>query len=449
MTGRLTAPLVLASLAVTAILASGCVFVVDHGPDQDATFHYQSNRLNRRFEVWGTGPVTFTDDDRGVARIAPDGFLHIEERRSFRTRRVTVEPDPDGGVQITHTVNGRAQPDDADGRAELAQLFLQTMRRTGIGAQARVGRLLAAGGVDRVFEELAAIESGRAVSQYLTAVLAQGALTTADLEEAADLAARRIDSSGTRADFLIETMSYFLPGGAQEAYFDAVDSMSSSDGRARVLLAVFDHDGLDTATTVTALRSTERIASNGSKTRVLMAAVDHYRADTAVRDAFFGAVDSISSSGDHARALVALVGRGNLDATSMVSLTRSVRTISSSGEKARVLMAAAPGFVNDPAPRDAFFGAAGTISSSGDHARVLIGLLASADLDDASLRLLLRSVGAISSSGERARVLVAAADQARRSPDLREVYRDVADSISSSDERRRALAALRRGDSEV
>ena len=32
MTGRLTAPLVLASLAVTAILASGCVFVVDQGP---------------------------------------------------------------------------------------------------------------------------------------------------------------------------------------------------------------------------------------------------------------------------------------------------------------------------------------------------------------------------------------------------------------------------------
>ncbi len=272
MTGRLTAPLVLGSLAVTAILASGCVFVVDQGPDQDATVHYHSNRLNRRFEVWGTGPVTFTDDDRGVARITPDGFFHIEERRSFRTRRVTVEPDPDGGVQITHTVNGRTQSDDADGREELAQLFLQTIRRTGIGAQARVGRLLAAGGGDRVFEEIAAIESNRAVSQYFTAVLAQGALTSADLEEAADLAARRIDSSGTRADFLIETMSYFLPGRAQEAFFDAVDSMSSSDGRARVLAA----------------------------------AADQARRSPDLREAYRDVVDSISSSDERRRAIAAL-----------------------------------------------------------------------------------------------------------------------------------------------
>jgi hypothetical protein len=521
MTGRLSAPLAVVSLVSSAILASGCVFVVDRGPDQDATFHYHSSHLNRRFEVWGAGQVTFADDDRGVAHIAPGGFLHVEERRGFRTRRVRVAPEAGGRVRLTHTVNGRDQPDDADARQELARIFLQAIRRTGIGAEARVGRLLAAGGVDRVFADLAAFESSTAVSRYLTALLAQGTLTTANLIETADQATIRIGSSGTRASFLIEAMPYFPPGDAQEAYFEAVDSMHSSgsrarvlhaildlepdratigyvlrsarslgssqtaarvlvavaaryddpaegaegavppaffetvdsirssESRARVLLRVVDRDELDVSTIVAVLRSTSRITSNGSKTRVLMAAVDHYRVDPAVRDGFFDAVDSITSSGDHARALVAFVDGGHLDGPAMLSLTRSVDTISSSGAKARVLVAAAPAFMNEPAPRDAFLDAAETISSSGEHARVLVSLLSSARLDDASLSAVIRSVGAMSSSGEQARVLIAAAEQARRSADLRAAYIEAAKRIRSDGERRRVLAALSPRESEV
>jgi hypothetical protein len=524
MTGRLSAPLAVVSLVSSAILASGCVFVVDRGPDQDATFHYHSSHLNRRFEVWGAGQVTFADDDRGVAHIAPGGFLHVEERRGFRTRRVRVAPGADGRVRLTHTVNGRDQPDDADARQELARIFLQAIRRTGIGAEARVGRLLAAGGVDRVFEDLAAFESSSAVSRYLTALLAQGTLTTAKLIETADQATTRIGSSGTRASFLIEAMPYFPSGDPQRAYFEAVDSIHSSGSRARVLHAildlepdratvghvlrsarsldssqttarvliavaaryddpregaedaedgvppaffeavdsirssesrarvlrrVLDRDELDASTIVAVLRSTSRITSNGSKTRVLMAAVDHYRVDPAVRDGFFDAVDSITSSGDHARALVAFVDGRHLDGPAMLSLTRSVDTISSNGAKARVLVAAAPAFMNEPAPRDAFLDAVETISSSGEHARVLVSLLSSARLDDASLSAVIRSVGAISSSGEQARVLVAASDQARRSADLRAAYIEAAKRIRSDSERRRVLAALAPRESEA
>lgn len=521
MTGRLSAPLVVVSLVASAILASGCAFVVDRGPDEDATFHYHSSHLTRRFEVWGAGQVVFADDDRGVARIAPGGFLHVEERRGFRTRRVRVEPATDGGVRVTHTVNGRDQPDDADARDELSRLLLQAIRRTGIGAEARVGRLLAAGGPERVFEDLAAFESSAAVSRYLTALLAQGALTTAHLTEAADQATTRIRSSGTRASFLVDALPYFLSGGAREAYFDAVDSIHSSgsrarvlhavldlepdettighvlrsarslgssqtaarvlvavaarfdepaDGaaggvppaffdavdsirssqsRARVLLRVLDREELDAATTVAALRSTTRITSNGSKARVLMAAVDHYRVDPDIRDSFFDAVDSITTSGDHARALVAFVDGGHLDEPAMMSLARSVDTISSSGAKARVLIAAAPAFMNDPAPRDAFLSAVETISSSGEHARVLLSLLSSARLDEASLAAVIRSVGTMSSSGKQARVLVAASGQAGRSADLRAAYIEAARGIRSDGQRRRVLAALSLRESEV
>ena len=98
---RTTSLTTICLVALAAFLSSACVLVVDHGPDRDAQFHFSSRGLADRFEVWVDGSVTFSDDDTSVARIAPGGFLHIEERLAFRTRRVTVEPAPSGGVQVT------------------------------------------------------------------------------------------------------------------------------------------------------------------------------------------------------------------------------------------------------------------------------------------------------------------------------------------------------------
>ena len=185
---RTTSMVTICQVALAASLSSACVFVVDHGPDRDAQFHYSSRGIADRFEVWVDGDVTFSDDDRTVARIAAGGFLHVEERLGFRTRRVTVEPSSGGGVQVIHTVNGRSQPDDEESHDELARLFLRVIRLTAIGAEPRVDRLLAERGVDGVLDELAHIEGSRANSRYLTALLQQGTLDAAELAEVADRA---------------------------------------------------------------------------------------------------------------------------------------------------------------------------------------------------------------------------------------------------------------------
>jgi hypothetical protein len=215
-------------IALVGSLASGCVLVVDRGVDRETDYHYASTDVVRRFEVWGAGDVDFTADDRAVARIAPGGFLHIEERRSFRTRRVTVEPGAGGAVQITHTVNGRAQPDDAESREELARLFLRVIRRMGVGAEQRVGRILAQAGVEGVFDELDHLEGSRVNSRYLTQLLRSGDLDVAARARVADHARRQIASSGTRAGFLLAALPFYLTEDvAQDAYFNAVTSISA------------------------------------------------------------------------------------------------------------------------------------------------------------------------------------------------------------------------------
>ena len=355
---------------------------------------------------------------------------------------MTVEPGPGEAVQVTHTVNGRNQLNDPTSREELARLFLRVIRRTAFGAEQRVGRILAQVGVDGVFEELAHLDGSSSSDRYLTELLRQGDLDVAGLVRVAELARRRIPSSATRARFLIASLPYYLTkDAAQDAYFSAVTSISSSGSHARVLTSLLD-ERPDPRTLARLLRSARSISSGGNKSHVLVSAVSHYEADNDVRETFFEAADSISSSGDHARVLLALLDRGDLDLSSTVSLLRSAGRISSSGSRARVLMAAARGFMNDPAPRDAFLNAAASIPSSGDHARVLVTLLSTATLDDAALVEVLKSVPGIASSGSQARMLIAAAQRVRGNGELLAVYVEVARGISSTDERRRVLAAV-------
>ena len=446
MVTRRPAPLVLLCLlgALAASLTSACVLVVDHGVERDAEFHFSSGGVGGRFEVWRAGEVTFTADDTAVAGITPGGFLRVDERRAFRTRRVLVEPGPTGAVTVSHTVNGRDQPDDATGREELARLFLRVIRSTAIGADQRVRRILARTGVDGVLDELDYVEGSASNSRYLTALLRLGDLDVPGLIRVADQARWRISSCGTRARFLIAATPYYLgQNAAQDAYFSAASSISSSISHERVLSSVLERNP-DRRTMVRLLRSARSMSSAGTKSRVLVAAASRYENDDDIREAFFEAVDSIASSNNHERVLLALLDRGELDRTSAVSLLHSATRISSGGSKARVLSAAAAHYSNDPDIRDAFFEAVDSIASPSNQARALLALLDQGELDQSSTVSLLRSAGRISSSSSLAQVLDVAARSFMNDPAPRDAFLRAAASISSSGDHARVLVNLLR-----
>ena len=429
-------------LALAASLTSACMLVVDHDLDRLSEFHFRTDGLGGRFEVWRAGEVTFTADDTAVAAITPGGFLRVDERRAFRTRRVFVEPGPTGVLTVSHTVNGRDQPDDARSREELADLFLRVIRSTAVGADQRVRRILARAGVDGVLDELDYVEGSTASSRYLTALLRLGSLDVPELIRVADQARWRISSSGTRASFLVAATPYFLSqDAAQDAYFSAASSLASSSNHQRVLSNVLERSP-DRRTIVRLLRSARSISSSGNKSRVLVTAASRYENDDDLREAFFAAVDSMASSDNQTRVLLALLDRGPLDRVSAVSLLQSTTRISSSSSKAQVLSAVAADYSNDPDLREAYFAAVDSITSSDNRARALVALLDQGELDQASMVSLLRSAESISSSSALARVLDVAGQSFLNAPAPRDAFLRATASISSSGDRARVLVKL-------
>ena len=424
------------------LLATGCVLVVESGPDRPADYHYRSGDVVRRFEVWADGPIAFTPNDAAVASIGPGGFLYIEERRAFRTRRVRVEPTGAGRLEITHTVNGRDQGDGADSREALAAVFGRVARQTTIGVEARVARLLSAGGANAVLDAVEQVDGSRVVSRYLRELLGQTRLSHADLRRVAALADQRIPSSGARAAFLIDAWpSYAAQEPALDGYFEAVGGIPSGASRARVLAELLEDD-LTPALLRQVLAAAAEVPSAGATARVLVLAVPHYVPDAPVREAFFEAVDAVPSGGERARVLMTLIGAGAPDVATLASLLRSAARIPGNESKTQVLVAATRHYRNDPAIRDAFFPAVRAIASSAGQSRVLVALLDREDVDGDTYRAVILTAGEISSNGEKTRVLLAAADRVRGNPELLAVYEEVARTLASREERRRALAAM-------
>jgi len=406
--------------------------------------HHQFTWIDgdERLEVDIRGDVVFTEDDAGVARISPGGYIKIEERRQGVRRTLDVRPGAGGTLRYTYHVDGRERSFHNESREFAAALFLRIIRNTGVGAEQRVARILRQDGVDGVFAEVAHIESSSAARRYLTALLEQGRLNTAQLQRMARVVVQQVASSGMRARFLQQAAAYYLADArTYAAYFDAVNTIPSPGDHARVLTHVLEEHPPDRAALVRLLQSARKIESSGVKSRVLIAAAPRYDNIADVRDAFFDAVNTIPSPGDHARALSALLENAALDQASVTALFQSAKAIESSGVKARLLSVAAPHFVNEAGQRTAFFDAVGTIPSPGDHALVLQALLQE-DLDKASLRALLASARQIESSGVKARVLVEAAPLVASDDDLVAAYLEAADTIPSPGDHSRALSAL-------
>ena len=409
----------------------------------DGDVHYKWMDGDDLLDVRIEGDVWFTDDDGAVERLSRGGHLKIEQKKGGTKRTLEVRPASDGTVRYTYKVDGRKYDYDATTRDEVADLILAVIRETGMGADRRVARILEREGVEGVFEEIDHIESSFAKRRYFTALLEQGKLNTAQLQQLAREVSRQIGSSGDRARFLREAAPYYLDNSqAYAAYFDAINTIASSGDHTRTLIHILEQHDPDREAFFRLLRSAQGIDSSGDKARTLIKATAHYDNDPEIRKAFFEAVDTIASSGDHTRTLKALLENADLDQASVTALFQSVQGIKSSGDKARLLVAAAPHFMNDAAQRATFFEAVNTIPSSGDHARVLLALLRENQLDQASLLAVLESAKGISSSGDKTRVLVGVAPLVASDDDLVAAYLNAAETISSSGDHTRALSAL-------
>jgi len=385
------------------------------------------------------GAIEFTDDDRDVKSLPPNGHFRLEEGSWFSGREYDVKADATGNLIRTYSVGRTSKPLDDEGRAWLGRLLPQVIRDTGIGAEARVARILRQGGPPAVLAEIGLIHSDGSRRVYLEQLFSQATLTAEQLKDTAKLI-RGISSDGDKAQVLITVDDKYFAGDLRSYLFDVAESIHSDGDKRRVLSDIVKKDAANTESLVRASRAARHISSDGDKAEVLVEIADPYRASDELHMVYFEAVNSISSDGDHARVLSKLLQAHGDDSDTLARVLRSAEKISSDGDKARVLKEAVSGYRDDQATRKAFFDAANSISSDGDHQQVLVTLVHRPGIAADTLGGIANSAQRISSDGDKARVLVDLAGVNIES--VGDAFFAAADTIHSDGDRSRVLTAV-------
>ncbi|MGA2099326.1 MAG: M56 family metallopeptidase, partial [Candidatus Acidiferrum sp.] len=129
------------------------------------------------------GTIEFTDDDRDVKTLSPNGDFRLDEGRWFSSRVYEVKADSAGNLTRTYTVGSNTKPPDDEARAWLGRVLPQIIRDSGIGAGPRIARILRQGGPQAVITEIGLIRSDGSRRVYLELLFSQTTLNPSQLKD--------------------------------------------------------------------------------------------------------------------------------------------------------------------------------------------------------------------------------------------------------------------------
>jgi len=324
-----------------------------------------------RFEVTLNGTVAFTDDLTDVQSLSDGGSLTIRDSSGAVTR--TVEIKASGGRIAREYFAGSASRGWTDeGRRFLADVLPHLVRRSGLGAEARVRSIFSKKGTAGVLQEIDLLESDYARRLYFVALVDAahpdsaaalpmlqrvGERMTSDYDRRTVLAHVAshvaLDKRGSlayvqamaamKSDYdQREALNALTRSGAGldgDAAFQAVSRMQSSYDKRMVLVQIVERGGISTDTKKGILGAARGLQSDYDRRMVLTAFVEKLGVEPGVRDAFFAAVDVMRSDYDRAETLLLALQRTSVDAGSRSAYVASAERLRSQYDQNRVLAA--------------------------------------------------------------------------------------------------------------
>jgi hypothetical protein len=281
-----------------------------HDDSDNHHWHLQWVTSDCKVDWTADGEVSYTDDGRDIARLAPGGMLTVIEQYGDHTRRVDFS-EKAGMLDRKYTVDGMSKPWDHYAADWFGELLVQVDHMTGALASVRFPKLMAQGGPSAVIADLSDAADG-AKRTYLKKL---AATTKLDADQSCQIAslAKHMNSDYERTELLLDAADEidFASQDCRDTYFGAVNAMSGDYDRSRALIAAIEHGPTSgpardpfAIATITAAR---KIASDHEKTHVLVTVAGRCSGADTVRTAYLATARTIASDAERARALTALI----------------------------------------------------------------------------------------------------------------------------------------------
>jgi hypothetical protein len=359
---------------------------------------------SHRVDVRLRGTVTFTDDLTDVQSLSPGGTLTLRDWSALVPHTVEIA-ESNGTLTHTYFVGGVKRAWDEEAKRFLATQLPLVVRRSGMGAEARVKSIFLRNGVNGVYEEIDQLGGDYARRVYFVALLDLAHFDATGVQALLQRTGRLMTSDYDRRQVL-EHVAAIVPldRKAASAYVQAMATMKSDydqrellsalmkrnaaavDGdtlapvlahmkssydKRVVLTEILQRDGISDGKR-TVLTAVPGLQSEYDRREVLTAYIAKFGVEPALREPFFASIRSIASNYDRREALTALARKGAAPDV-QGAVFDAVGQMTSDYDRAEVLLAFAPRV--DSGSRQAYVSAAERIKSSYDQNRVLAALV--------------------------------------------------------------------------
>jgi beta-lactamase regulating signal transducer with metallopeptidase domain len=417
--------------------------ISEHVSDASGNWAWSNN--GERLEASYRGKFEFNDDDTDVRAMSPGGWLKVSNGKWIGRYAVEIR-ERDGQLVHLYYVNGSARPYEPEGRLWLQQNLPRFVRNTGMGAEARVARLLKSGGTGAVLTEIGRIESTYVKGIYFRQLFKQGSLTPDQYRQAMGQAGREMKSSSYELAQLLIAVADQLPADepSRAAYFQAASGISSDYELRRVYSTMLKRGPVSPAILSGILQAARTIHSDYELSELLRQIVSQQDLDAANRSAFFALAAAMSSDYERHRVLSAAVGGTRQVSADTAKAALEAARFSSDYEASTFLQELLKRTNVDGALSPAFFHVVTGIDSSYEKGRVLQAVVRKSGTGPESLRAVLQSARAMSGY-ELSQLLQTIAANHVVTGDVREAYLAAADRLGDY-EQGQVMAALVRAE---
>ncbi len=192
------------------------------------------------FNIEMRGTLEVTDDDKDIKSISDDGYLEIN-KTVFGSRRTIIVDSRGGGQLRKRYFEGRTEKNwEPGGRAWLAEILPDLVRRTTIGASGRVDRFFNKGGVSAVLEEIRRMNSDYTACHYANLLMKKD-VPKAQYATIINVMAEQIDSDHYMSTFLKDNLEQFMDSReGSSAFFSALRGLDSDHYKTTVITRALD-----------------------------------------------------------------------------------------------------------------------------------------------------------------------------------------------------------------
>jgi len=415
------------------------------GGQTHGTFTYQNN--GQKLEIRHDGDVEFSDDDTDVKRMSPGGRLRIKDDGFLSSgssgRTIEFSADPVGNITRRYWVGTSERPFEPEGRQWLAQVLPRFIRQTGIGAPARVARILKARGSAGVLAEISQIEGSWAKRVYFNELL-KAPLDAAAARQALVQAGREIDSDFELASLLSQASDKLLvDDSTRAAYFEAARTIQSDFEMHRAYAAALKRGPVSPSLLASLLTASRDIDSDFEEAGLLIEVAKLQPLDNTTRGPFFDALATVASNFEHRRVLSAVAERSQLTPEVVSAMLTSAAAIDSDFELASFLLEVVKQQSLEGPLRAPFFRGVDSIDSAFERGRVLQAVAKRTDASPETVLAVLRATAGVKSSFEASNVLLALASTHQITGPARDAYIDVAEKLGDFEQGRTMSALVR------